>query len=102
MTGRMLSGGNRNGNGKTARNEEVDGGFLRGAAENDQDVYAMINASGKPAPFQIQQGKAGQWSRVIDTSLSCPDDFRDPGDETPLQDARYFVSPRSVVVLLRR
>jgi len=76
--------------------------FLRGAAENDQDVYAMINASGKPVPFQIQQGKAGQWSRAIDTSLSCPDDFRDPGDETPLQDARYFVSPRSVVVLLLR
>jgi glycogen operon protein len=76
--------------------------FLRGAAESDQDLYVMINAGGKPLPFLIQQGKPDSWGRVIDTSLASPLDICDPGNEKPVRDAQYVVSPRSVVVFIRK
>jgi glycogen operon protein len=81
--------------------------FLRGASENDQDIYAMINAGQKPLPFVVQQA-AGLWSRVIDTSLTSPVDFCEPGDEKLLQDANLRRVPtfgrrsRSQVTAFRR
>ena len=38
---------------------------------------------------------------VVDTALTSPDDFRNPGKEVPVSSLDYTVGPRSVVVLLR-
>jgi isoamylase len=72
---------------------------LHGASQGDQDIYVMINAYWRELEFQIQEGTAQEWKRVVDTSLPSPDDFSETG--VPLQQMRYRVAPRSVAVLLR-
>ncbi len=75
--------------------------FLDGAGFHDADIYVMINGSAASVPFVVQQGRPGEWRRVIDTGLPCPNDICDPGAETPLCSANYVLKPRSIVVLLR-
>jgi glycogen operon protein len=74
---------------------------LRGASQRDCDLCVMINASGQDQTFTLQEGEAGQWRRIIDTSRESPDDFREPGQEVPLNSRAYVVGSRSVVVLVR-
>ena len=70
---------------------------LYGASQNDDDLYVMINAHWQQLDFKIQE--TGPWSRVVDTSLSSPDDFLDAS--APLGQPTYAVDPHSVVVLVR-
>ena len=74
---------------------------LRGASQKDIDLYVMINAFWGELPFTIQEGKPGDWARVLDTALASPDDIADPGKETPLAGLEYRVQPRSIVVLAK-
>jgi isoamylase len=73
---------------------------LNGASQNDDDIYVMINAYWEALRFDVQEGTAQEWVRVVDTALASPEDFSDRGE--PLKAASYLVTPRSVVVLLRR
>jgi len=59
----------------------------------------MINAYWEPLEFDVQEGTAPEWVRVIDTSLESPNEFPDRG--VPLAKTSYSVGPRSVVDLLR-
>ncbi len=72
---------------------------LHGASQDDDDIYVMINAYWEKLEFQVQEGTAEDWMRIVDTALASPGDFSDPGE--PLESLRYPVAPRSVVVLLR-
>jgi isoamylase len=72
---------------------------LHGGSQNDKDIYVMINAYWEDLEFQIQEGIASEWSRIVDTALPSPNDFSDSRE--PLKTLRYLVAPRSVVVLLR-
>jgi isoamylase len=72
---------------------------LHGASQNDDDIYAMINAYWQALEFQVQEGTAQEWRRVVDTTLPSPDDFSKDG--VVLQQTKYVVAPRSVVVLRR-
>jgi isoamylase len=72
---------------------------LHGASQNDQDIYVMINAYWEDLTFTIQEGETRDWKRVVDTSLSTPDDFSDP--PAPVSSLAYPVKARSVVVFLR-
>jgi isoamylase len=72
---------------------------LHGASQEDDDIYVMINAYWEKLEFQVQQGTAQEWMRIVDTALASPDDFSDRGE--PLQALSYSAAPRSVVVLLR-
>jgi isoamylase len=74
---------------------------LHGAAEGDTDIYAMINAYWEDLTFTIQEGAAGEWRRVVDTSLDSPLDIAEPGAESPLDSLAYAVKARSVVMLKR-
>jgi glycogen operon protein len=74
---------------------------LHGASHQDTDICVMINAYWEELTFQIQEGAAHAWRRVVDTSLESPFDFLEPGNETPLQSSQYQVPARSVVVLVR-
>jgi isoamylase len=75
--------------------------FLSGAAQKDNDIYAMINAGWNPLRFVIQQGQPREWHRVIDTNLPSPADFCEPDAEVSLETDEYVLSPRSIVVLVR-
>ena len=74
---------------------------LSGASQQDDDLYAMINAYWEDLTFTIQDGPANRWRRVIDTSLDSLYDFREPGAEVPVTSPHYVVKARSIVVLLR-
>ena len=74
---------------------------LRGGSQQDDDLYVMINAWWEELTFEIQEGEADTWRRVIDTSLESPSDFLEPGTESPLPSMHYRVPARTVVVLVR-
>lgn len=74
---------------------------LRGAAEQDDDLYVMINGWTEPLEFAIQDGSAGEWRRIIDTSLDAPDDIADDSPGEVVDRQTYRVGSRSVVVLVR-
>ena len=73
---------------------------LRGASEHDDDVYVMINGYWDELEFQIQEGTAEEWKRIVDTGLPSPEDFSEHG--LPLGHPKYKVAARSIVVLLRQ
>lgn len=72
---------------------------LHGASQDDDDIYVMINAYWEKLQFQIQEGTAREWKRIVDTALANTDDFSERGEA--LQTLSYSLAPRSVVVLLR-
>jgi glycogen operon protein len=73
---------------------------LHGASQADDDIYVMINAHWDELAFEIQEGKAQEWTRVVDTALASPNDFAESAASLP--NTQYIVAPRSTVVLLRR
>jgi isoamylase len=75
--------------------------YLHGAAQHDGDIYVMINAYWEDLTFAIQEGQAGDWLRVVDTSRPSPDDIVAPGSEPRLQSLEYRLPGRSVAVLYR-
>ncbi|MGA2374277.1 MAG: alpha-amylase family glycosyl hydrolase [Candidatus Sulfotelmatobacter sp.] len=72
---------------------------LHGASQGDDDIYAMINAYWEELEFNVQEGTAQEWKRIVDTSLPSPDDFSDDGIR--LEATKYLLAPRSIVVLCR-
>jgi glycogen operon protein len=72
---------------------------LHGASQGDDDIYVMIHAYWEELEFQIQEGTAQEWVRIVDTALASPDDFSARGESLPA--TSYVVGPRSAVVLLR-
>jgi isoamylase len=72
---------------------------LHGASQGDDDIYAMINTYWQDLEFEIQEGTAQEWKRIVDTELASPDDFSEHG--LPLERTKYKVAARSIVVLLR-
>jgi isoamylase len=72
---------------------------LHGASQNDQDIYVLINAYWQELEFHVQEGKASEWTRVVDTALPGPNDFSN--SNKPLEKLTYRVAARSVVVLVR-
>jgi isoamylase len=72
---------------------------LRGASQQDDDFYVMINAFWGELKFHIQEGLSSEWLRVVDTSLASPDDYPDAG--IPVGQMEYLVAPRSIVILQR-
>ncbi len=75
---------------------------LTGARFEEGDLYVMINADREPARFQIQEGRAGDWKRLVDTSHLSPEDIAEPGSAWPVDSLDYEVTPHCVVVLERQ
>lgn len=75
---------------------------LAGGQFDEGDLYVMINAYWEPVRFHMQEGAAGDWKRIVDTSRSSPEDIAEPGGEGTVESLDYEVAPRSVVVLERR
>jgi glycogen operon protein len=73
---------------------------LHGASQDDDDICVMINAYWEELEFDVQEGTAQEWKRIVDTALPSPDDFSDDG--IPLEQTKlYLLAPRSIVVLCR-
>jgi len=75
---------------------------LRGASQNDCDLYVIINAWWNPLEFGIYEGTAAEWKRVIDTSLAPPEDIVEEAEAPALKKSSYQLQGRSVVVLVRQ
>ena len=75
---------------------------LHGNSVGDDDIYVMVNSSEGRIEFGIFEGTAGEWKRVIDTSLPSPDDICDIATQPSISESAYFVGARSVVVLVRK
>lgn len=73
--------------------------YLDGQSLADDDIYVIANAYWESLTFTIQEGKAREWRRVVDTSLASPDDINPEG--TAIRSLQYKVGPRSVVVFVR-
>lgn len=74
---------------------------LRGASEDDVDLYVMFNADCQSKRFHIQEASTARWHRFVDTARSSPDDIAESGQEPPVVDASYEVQDRSIVVLFK-
>jgi isoamylase len=75
--------------------------YLKGEAENDLDLYVMINAHDQPLRFKIVDGQHRPWFRAIDTSLDSPNDISESGNEVSVIGKKYWVQSRSIVVLIQ-
>ncbi len=71
---------------------------IRGAAENDVDIYVIVNSYWESLDFRVQA--PGNWKVAVDTAQPSPDDIREPGAEPPLAGDVYTAGPRSVTVLI--
>ncbi|HLF77408.1 MAG TPA: isoamylase [Dehalococcoidia bacterium] len=72
---------------------------LRGASQEDDDLYVMINSYWQKLIFKVQATAPTQWLRVVDTARPSPQDVLERGQEELMTDQHYEVGPRSVVVL---
>jgi glycogen operon protein len=75
--------------------------YLDGGAENDADLYVMINAGWRDEAFVVQQSRLSGWKVIVDTSATSPNDFFDMEQAPQLSGASMIVKGRSVVVLVR-
>ncbi|VFN01561.1 MAG: glycogen operon protein [Candidatus Kentron sp. G] len=68
-----------------------------------ESIYLIVSAYTESLSFELPSLKERSWHRVIDTALDSPQDIVDPGREERLDDQkRYWVQPRSVVVLIEK
>ena len=74
---------------------------LHGTSFGDGDFYVMINMWTEPLEFGVHCGTAGQWRRLIDTSLPSPQDIVDESSAPTVPDRFYAVNPHTIVVLYR-
>jgi glycogen operon protein len=65
--------------------------------------HFMLNSYWKPLIFEIPSLEVGKWSnwrRMIDTSLTMPDDICEPEQGPIINNDRYSVGARSIVILV--
>ena len=74
---------------------------LRGASEDDDDLYVMVNAWWESLTFTVQAGSPAEWQRAFDTGAASPMDAAEDMVGVPIATMDIEVGPRSVVVLVR-
>ena len=63
----------------------------------------MLNAYWEPLVFQLPPTPNGlEWRRCIDTAVDPPNDIRPLDEALFVEQTRYHVQPRSVVLLVSR
>ncbi len=66
-------------------------------------LFFILNGGNRPVKVKLPpRGDGGAWRRIVDTALPAGDDFREPGEEAPLEGEGkvYLAPPQSVVVLV--
>jgi len=79
----------------------IDGSKAETQADRDDfDVYFMFNATEESIEFIVQPDLGAKtWYVVMDTNLESPNDFRNREAMIPINENRYQVASRSVVLL---
>ena len=75
--------------------------WLRPKASSELEIYVMVNGSEHSCEFAIHADAKVDWTRVVDTSLPSPSDIVFPDSQVCIEQHRYRVNQRSVVVLTR-
>jgi glycogen operon protein len=70
-----------------------------GDGHGDQ-IYVLANAHWDAAECELPRLTSGAWRRFADTFLAAPHDVADVGHEIEIQQDKYIVNPRSVVILV--
>ncbi|MBN1464449.1 glycogen debranching protein GlgX [candidate division KSB1 bacterium] len=77
--------------------------FMLSYPEKDEKLHVMLNAYWKPLLFELPPLLETQvWHRIVDTSLSPPNDFRRLETAPAHANGIYKVKARSVVVLMMK
>jgi glycogen operon protein len=64
-------------------------------------LHAMLNAYWEPLVFQLPPTPNGlEWHRCIDTAVDPPNDIRPLDEALFVEQTRYEVQPRSIVLLV--
>jgi isoamylase len=66
------------------------------------EIFVMFSANWDPQQFALpDRGWQRRWRRLVDTSLTSPDDIVDENDAVALNPAdHYIVNPRTTVILM--
>ncbi|HMK36807.1 MAG TPA: glycogen debranching enzyme, partial [Desulfomonilaceae bacterium] len=75
---------------------------LAALAEGEEDVHVVLNMSEKAARAEIPPVDGFCWYLAVDTFTASPSGVREPRDQPLVPEAKYLVSPRSVVVFESR
>ncbi len=68
-----------------------------GSAEQDDDIYVILNQWREPLRFVLPYLHGKSWYRVVDTSKDCPEDFLEEPEHVGYV---YIAQPKSTVILL--
>ena len=69
----------------------------------EEHIYVVFNAYWKPLKFQLPTLELGsQWHRIVDTSLSAPEDFTALKEAERIYANNYQVASRSSIVLMKK
>ena len=74
--------------------------YTLGGFNEAVDVHVMLNMYWSGLEFEIPQLKSRNWFKVIDTAQESPLDILDPCQEVLIEEDRYLVGDRSIVVLV--
>src|SRR5688500_16865074 len=66
---------------------------LSGASQGRAGLYVMVNAYWKPLEFLVEEGRASEWRRIVDTGQDSPDDIREKAGAS-LTSLRYAAQAR--------
>lgn len=73
--------------------------FTIGGFGSDMDLHVMINMHWESVQFEIPQVSGYSWYRLIDTALPGPQDVMPINQSVLIQENKYILTPRSIVVL---
>ena len=68
-------------------------------AQYQKSLHIMVNAYWESLEFELPLNGIKKWKRMIDTSLSSPDDFYAPEKAPEVKKNLYQLAPRSLVLL---
>ncbi len=79
------------------------GGPLKKDGLRKADIYIAFNSDEKVVKFNLPRIQGRSWRKIVDTSLSSPEDFIDYKDEEPLPEQRHIsLEPGSSMILVAR
>ena len=68
---------------------------------DDDDFFVMMNTSDKDTTVKLPPPRGGaRWYRCIDTSIACPGDILDAGNEEALSAQQAYVLPAKTMAVL--
>jgi isoamylase len=84
------------------RDTQILGFTLSATAPGEEDVHVVMNMSADSVFAELPSVEGRQWFRAVDTAQPSPADIVEPKTQFLLNEDKYFVNQRSVVVFESR